>query len=61
MHHTEKSTLKLAPVFDLEAEAAHILSIPFAEAMPRIWRLHRMLKSPANQLPPPKLIEPPSL
>jgi hypothetical protein len=52
MHHHEKLTLKVAPVFDLEAEAAHILTIPCAEAMPRIWALHRMLKKSANELPP---------
>jgi hypothetical protein len=57
MHHIEKTTVKLAPVFDLEAEAAHIMSIPCSEAMPLIWRLHRMLKKSANELPPMVLVQ----
>jgi hypothetical protein len=56
MNDTTQPTLKIAPPFDLEAEAAHIMSIPCAEAMPRIWALHRMLKKSANELPPPLLV-----
>jgi hypothetical protein len=57
----QKPHLKPAPIFDIQKEMTEIMSIPCALAMPRIWALHRILKSPANQLPPPKLIEPPSL
>ena len=56
MNDTTQPTLKIAPPFDLEAEAAHIMSIPCAQAMPRIWALYRMLKKPANELPPPMLV-----
>ena len=61
MQKQTQPPLTLAPRFDLDGEVRAIMQLPCAEAMPRIWRLHRMLKSPANQLPPPKLIEPPSL
>lgn len=57
----QKPHLKPAPIFDIQKEMNEIMSIPCALAMPRIWALHRMLKSPSNQLPPPKLIEPSSL
>jgi hypothetical protein len=60
MKNTTKTTLKLAPTFDPEALAAQIMTVPCCEAMQLIWRLHRMLKKPANELPPPKLV-PPSL
>lgn len=57
MSDTTQPTLKIAPPFDLEAEAAHIMSIPCSEAMPLIWRLHRMLKKSANELPPMMLVQ----
>jgi hypothetical protein len=60
MPDTTQTNLKIAPVFDAEAEAQKIMTVSCAEAMPLIWRLHRMLKKPANELPPPKLV-PPSL
>lgn len=56
MQDTTQTTLKIAPPLNLEAEAAHILSIPCTQAMPLIWRLHRMLKKSANELPPLKLV-----
>jgi hypothetical protein len=59
MEKQTQTHLALAPQFDLEAEVGLIMQLPCAEAMARIWRLHRMLKSPANELPPPKLIDPP--
>jgi hypothetical protein len=57
MNDTTQPTLKIAPIFDLEAEAEYIMSIPCSQAMPLIWRLHRMLKKSANELPPMVLVQ----